>query len=128
MNKIADRLADFFQPSSIEIVYTIILAAIFTFFSTISYLKTVNDEFSNVTFVYYGFPVATLKTEITMRQAAMPLRYKIVLGWVIERNVEIVFLGLAANFAFYALISFIFVKILSWIRDEMAYRKFYGTH
>lgn len=121
--RLTDIFSDIFQLSGREIVYVLFLAALLTFFSTIECLNEESDQPSQTTIVHYGFPFESLKKVVTLQIGERSFHGYIQTVLIIDETVEIIWLALVMNLVVYALLSFVIVKVIVKVREEIYFRK-----
>jgi len=130
--RFTNMVPDIFRlPESIEIVYVAILTAVFMFFST-TFFADIEISITDITLLFighYGFPFEILRNVNATRiiQIQPKLKYLIpppILGCS-HGTVELIWSGLLLNLIFYVLLSFVIVRVVAKVKDEIYLRIHY---
>lgn len=113
---------DSLDLTMVEVVFIALLVGAFEFFFSFWMLRTEATSEPNVFISYWGFPFEAIKIK------------NIVVGgtWVdvgeivsVRQTYEYLWQGIILNAVIYLLFSIIVVKLASWIRDEIKYRRYH---
>jgi hypothetical protein len=119
--RLIEDLSSVFHFSAQETIYIIFLAVSLTFFSTIAYISTESDQFSQGAIVHNGFPFDNVRHFLTFRNGTyIPhMSGREVPIIVVNSTVDIAWSGAAMNLMVYALFSFVVVKAFMKIKEKV---------
>lgn len=114
----------FTVPEGLAVVILVVAAI---FFSSLWMQRTEDTAKPNVFITYWGFPLEAIKVNNDV--AVSPGRPYADVGTivVVQRTYEFLWGGMIGNVIAYIVISIVTVKLASWIRSEIRFRRYYKS-
>jgi len=122
--RFTSTFVNFFQPSGKEIICIVSLGILLTFFATVEPLSTEIDHSSKIITVHYGFPSESLMKIYTIQSGGRSFHGYVSPLWIIRGTVNIIWSGFVVNFVVYAILSWIIVRGITRVMEEIRFRRY----
>jgi len=127
--RVIDAFSDFFDFSGKEIICTMFLVASLTFLSTFIPLGQEIIQPPSLTDLpiiieRFGFPFESLEKVLSFSFGERAFQGKIFPVMNVDETVEFIWFGLVMNFILYALVSFVIVRAIARVREEIYYYRY----
>ena len=121
---LTERFPTIFQLSGNEAVYVVVLAAFLVFFTSLEAINTEPVPSSAMIIQHYGFPFEIFRRITTLFNGKIISHGQADLETFMGTTTEFNGIGVVLNPLIYAALSFVIVKAVSKVKEEIEYRRY----
>jgi hypothetical protein len=121
---LTERFSTFFRLSGSEAVYVVVLTAVLVFFTSLGVVSAEPVPSSAMIIQHYGFPFEIFSKIITLFNGRIIFHGEIDTVTFMKTTTQFNGIGLVLNPLIYATLSFVIVKAVGKIREEIEYRRY----